>query len=137
MTERPVATSQASTAELITRASEDVSRLIRDEMRLAKADLAATGKQVGVGAGLFGAAGTLGLLGLGALVAAAILGLATTLEPWQSALVVAGGLFLVAAISALTGRVKVRNTAVVPRERVESIKADVAAVTDRGEEGQR
>lgn len=137
MTERPVATSQASTAELITRASEDVSRLIRDEMRLAKADLAATGKQVGVGAGLFGAAGTLGLLGLGALVAAAILGLATTLEPWQSALVVAGGLLLLAAISALTGRVKVRNTAVVPRERVESLKADVAAVTDRGEEGQQ
>lgn len=51
MTEQPVATSQASTGDLITRASEDVSRLIRNEMQLAKADLAAAGKQAGVGAG--------------------------------------------------------------------------------------
>jgi len=80
MTGPRVPTSQASTGELISQATADISTLIRDEIQLAKKDLATSGKRLGVGAGLFGVAGTLALYGLGALIAAGILGIAEALD---------------------------------------------------------
>ena len=61
---RPVA--EQSTAELVQRASEQVSRLVRDELALAKAELAEKGKHAGIGIGLFGGGGALALYGIGA-----------------------------------------------------------------------
>jgi hypothetical protein len=62
-------------------------------------------------------------------VAAAVLGLATTVEPWLAAVIVAAVLFVVAAIVALTGRKTVAQGAPpVPSGAIESTKADVAAV---------
>ena len=57
---RPVA--DQSTAELVQRASEQLSKLVRDEIALAKAELAEKGKHAGIGVGLFGAAGVLAVL---------------------------------------------------------------------------
>ena len=62
-------------AELVKQLSEQTSRLARQEVELAKAELAVKGKRAGVGAGMFGGAGVFGFYALGALVAAAILGL--------------------------------------------------------------
>ena len=127
MTDQRIPTTQASTGELIAQATEDISTLIRDEMELAKRDLAASGKRLGVGVGMFGAAGTLALYGLGALVAAAILGVAEALDAWLAALIVGAGLFVVAGLAALIGKIRVSRAADAPRDRVESVKADVAA----------
>ncbi len=127
MTGPDVQTSQASTGQLIAQATEDVSTLIRNEIQLAKKDLATSGKRLGVGAGLFGVAGTLALYGLGALVAAGILGIAEALDAWLAALIVGGGLFVLAGLAALVGKMRVSKVAEAPRERVESVKADVAA----------
>ncbi|MEV7397978.1 phage holin family protein [Aeromicrobium sp. NPDC092404] len=132
MTPPRVPTSQASTGELIAQASDDISTLIRSEIQLAKQDLATSGKRLGVGAGLFGFAGTLALYGLGALVAAGIIGIAEALDAWLAALIVAGGLFVVAGIAALIGKARVSRVAKGPRERVESVKADVAAARPGG-----
>lgn len=126
MSEPRVPTSEASTSQLVTQATEDISRLIRDEMALAKEDLAATGKRVGIGVGLFGTAGTFALYGLGALVAAAILGVGTALDPWLSALIVAVALFVVAGIAALIGKSSISKASSRPQARVESVKTDVA-----------
>jgi hypothetical protein len=127
VTEPRVPTSQASTGELIAQATADISTLIRDEIELAKKDLATSGKRLGIGAGMFGAAGTLALYGLGALVAAAILGIGEALDAWLAALIVGGALFILAGIAALVGKTRVSRVAEAPRERVESVKADVAA----------
>lgn len=127
MTGPRVPTSQASTGELISQATADISTLIRDEIQLAKKDLATSGKRLGVGAGLFGVAGTLALYGLGALIAAGILGIAEALDAWLAALIVGGGLFVLAGLAALIGKMRVSRVAEAPRERVESVKADVAA----------
>ncbi|MEJ7634688.1 phage holin family protein [Aeromicrobium sp.] len=127
MTDRRPPTSQASTGQLIAQATDDISTLIRDELRLAKLDLAESGKRLGVGVGMFGVAGTLALGGLGALIATAILALAQTLDPWLSALIVAAALFVVAGLAALIGKVRVSKVAEPPHDRVESVKADVAA----------
>lgn len=118
---------EASTGRLIAQATDDISTLIRAEMQLAKDDLAQAGKRVGVGAGLFGAAGFIALYGLGVLISAAVLGLANVTEPWLAALVVAVVLFVVAGIAALVGKSSVSKAGQAPAARKESVQADVAA----------
>src|ERR687890_1579181 len=90
--------------ELVQDLSRQTSALIRQEMRLAQAELTEKGRHAGKGAGMFGGAGLVALYGVGALVAAAILGLATVLEPWIAAAAIGAGLLLVAGILALTGK---------------------------------
>ncbi|MGJ9413953.1 phage holin family protein [Aeromicrobium sp. CF4.19] len=117
---------EPSTGELITRASDDISAVVRAEIALAKNDLQQSGKRLGLGAGLFGVAGILSLYGVGALLAAAILALAGPLAPWLAALIVAGSLFLVSGIAALVGKTNVSHVADAPKERVESVQEDIA-----------
>jgi hypothetical protein len=68
-----------SVADLVRQVTELVPQLVRAELALAKAELAEKGKRAGLGAGLLGAGGALALYGLGALSAAAVLGLAEAL----------------------------------------------------------
>ena len=89
------------------RATEQVSRLVRDELALARAELTQKGKHAGIGIGLFGGGGALAFFGLGALVATAILLLDLVLPAWAAALIVAVALFLVAGILALVGKKQV------------------------------
>jgi hypothetical protein len=46
-----------STGELVKMMSEQVSVLIRDELKLAKLEMTSKGKQAALGAGMFGASG--------------------------------------------------------------------------------
>jgi VIT1/CCC1 family predicted Fe2+/Mn2+ transporter len=104
----------ASTADLVKALSEQTSRLVRDEMRLAQAELKDKGKSAGIGAGMFGGAGMVTFLGVATLVAAAVLGLSEALPAWGAALIVAAALLLVGAGLALAGRARVRR-AVPPK----------------------
>ncbi|MDG4788335.1 phage holin family protein [Micromonospora sp. WMMD1102] len=133
---RPVA--EQSTAELVQRAAEQVSRLVRDELALARIELAEKGRHAGIGVGLFGGGGVLALYGLGVLVAAGVLALALVIPAWAAALVVAVLLFAVAGILALVGRQRVRRAAPpMPKTTADSLRADVRTVTsavrDRGQ----
>ncbi|MBO4209349.1 phage holin family protein [Micromonospora echinofusca] len=128
---------EASTAELVQRATEQVTRLIRDELALARAELAEKGRHAGKGVGLFGGGGALALYGLGVLIAAAVLLLASVLPAWVAALIVAVVLFLVAGVLALAGKKQVSQAVPpTPQETVRSVRADMdtvtAAVRDRG-----
>lgn len=118
--------SEASLAELIKQLSETSSRLARQEVELAKAELAYKGKRAGMGAGMFGGAGVFGFYGLGALIAAAILALATAMTAWLAALIIAVVLAAIAGVLALQGKTKVQQaTPPVPEEATESVKEDV------------
>ena len=109
--------------------SEQTSALVRSEVELAKAELAAKGKAAGIGAGMFGAAGILGLFGLGVLIATAILALALVLPAWAAALIVGVVLLVVAGIVALVGKGKVSQaTPAAPERAVEGVKQDVATI---------
>ena len=50
-----------SLGELLKQLSEQTTRLVHQELELAKAELQQKGKQAGMGAGMFGGAGALGL----------------------------------------------------------------------------
>ena len=130
-------TDHQSTAELVQRASEQITRLVRDEIALAKAELAEKGKHAGVGVGLFGGAGLLVVYGVGAMFATLIIVLDLFLPLWLAALIVTVVLFVVAGILALLGKNQVtKAVSTEPTEAVASVKADVDevkhAVKDRG-----
>ncbi|WP_028642395.1 phage holin family protein [Nocardioides sp. URHA0020] len=118
-----------STGDLVSRLSQDVSRLVRDELRLAQLEVSGKAKKAGVGAGLLGGAGVIALYGLGVLITTAILALALAMPAWLAALIVGVVLLVVAGIAALIGKKRVAAAAPpVPERAVESIKQDVDAV---------
>lgn len=122
----------ASTAQLLGDLTDQVTRLVRDEVRLAQAEITAKAKRFGLGAGLFGGAGLMALLGLNALVTAVILAVAAALPGWLAAIILAAVLFMVAAVLALIGKKDVQQAAPpLPTETIESVKTDVATVKER------
>lgn len=125
-----------SVAELLTRLSEQSTRLIRDELELAKVEITDKVRHAGVGAGMFGAAGVLAWFGLGALIATAILALSLALPAWLAALVVTVVVFAAAGVAALAGRRQVQEAAPpVPRETIDSVERDVAEVKEASHHG--
>jgi membrane protein len=120
-----------SVAELLGLLSQQTQTLVRDEIRLAMLELQRKGKRAGIGAGLVGGSGVVALYGVAALAAAGILGLATVVDGWLAALIVAGALFALAAVLALTGKSEIRQAVPpVPEEAIESAKQDVEAVKE-------
>lgn len=121
----------ASTGELISRLSEQTSTLIRDEMRLAQAEMTAKAKHAGTGLGMFGAGGLLAFFGIAGLVTTAILALALVLPAWASALIVTVVLFIAAAVVSLMGKKQVEQaTPAAPERTVANVKQDVAEVKE-------
>jgi len=115
-----------STGNLVKQLSEQTSTLVRQELDLAKAELAEKGKTAGVGAGMLGGAGVAGLLALGALTATLILLLAEAMDAWVAALILTVVWTAAAGVLALTGRDRVREgMPPAPEQTVESVKEDV------------
>jgi MFS family permease len=123
--------------ELLKDLSDQTSRLIRSEMELARAELTEKGKRAGIGAGMFGAAGVLGLYAVGALTACFIALLATAVDHlWLAALIVAAVYAAVAGVLALTGKSQVEQaTPPVPEQTTESVKEDVQWAKNRAQAG--
>ncbi|MFF4398693.1 phage holin family protein [Streptomyces sp. NPDC001480] len=115
--------------ELVQRASEQLTELVRGELRLAQAEMKEKGKRYGKGGGLFGGAGIVGFLTLQALVATVIAALAVPLPVWAAALIVTAALGVITAVMALTGKKQVDQAAPpAPEQTIENVKADVAEI---------
>ncbi|MEV5079166.1 phage holin family protein [Streptomyces sp. NPDC056159] len=121
-----------SVGELVHRATEQLSQLVRQEMALAKLELTEKGRRMGRGGGLLGAAGAVGYVGLIVLAGAATAALSLALPVWSAALIVAAVLFVVAGVLAVVGRAQLRRAAPpTPQEMLGSVKADVEAIKER------
>jgi MFS family permease len=112
--------------DLVKQLAEQTSTLVRQEVELAKAEVAQKGRQAGKGAGLIGAAAVIGLLAAGALTAFLIMLLDGALANWLAALIVGVVFGAIAAVLALQGRNRIRAaTPAVPQQTVETVKEDV------------
>ena len=124
--------------QLFKELSNDLSTLIRQELRLAQAEMTEKGKQLGVGAGMFGGAGVIGLLALGSLTACLIAALATAMETWLAALIVTVVYAAIGGALALKGRDRVTEAAPpAPEQTIETIQEDVAWAKTRLSSGSR
>ncbi|MET7743490.1 phage holin family protein [Streptomyces sp. NPDC005385] len=115
--------------ELVQQASQQLTELVRGELRLAQAEMQEKGRRYGRSGGLFGGAGVVGFLMLEALVVTAIAALAVPLPVWAAALIVTAVLGVVAAVLALNGKKQVHRAAPPkPEQAIENVKADVAEI---------
>ncbi|MDJ0386047.1 phage holin family protein [Streptomyces sp. G-G2] len=130
-TEQRAATDD-SVGVLVSRASQQISELVREEMQLARAEMTQKGKRFGSGGGLLGGAGLLGILAAQALVVTGIAALALVLPVWASALIVTAVLAVTAAVLALSGKKQIAKAGTpAPQQTIDSVKADVAEIKER------
>jgi len=123
---------EPSAGELIKLMSEQVSTLVRDELKLAQLEMTRKGKQAGIGVGLFGGSGLIALYGIGCLIACAVIGISREVSPWLAALIVGAALLAVAGIAALIGKSRLQKaTPPVPQEAMHSVKTDVDEIKER------
>jgi Putative Actinobacterial Holin-X, holin superfamily III len=121
-----------STGELVTIMSEQVSVLIRDEMKLARLEMASKGKQAAVGAGMFGGSGVVAVYGVGCLLACAIIAISGVVAAWLAALIVGAALLAASGGAALLGRRRLQKAAPpVPEQAVAGVKADIEEIKER------
>ena len=121
-----------STGELVKQLSEQVTMLIRDELKLAQVEMTRKGKQAGVGAGLLGGSGLVALYGAGCLIACAIIAISGVVAAWLAALIVGAALLAIATIAARIGKGRLQKaTPPVPGQTVDSIKTDVEEIKER------
>ena len=117
---------EQSMGELFKQLSDDMSKLVRQELKLAQAEMTEKGKKAGIGVGMFGAAGIVGMLALLTLTACLVAALATGMDVWLAALIVTVVYAAVAGGLALTGKQRVAEaTPPVPEQTVETVKEDV------------
>jgi len=127
-----LAEAEPSVGELVTSALDDMSRLVKHELELAKAELTFSVKNGGLAAGLFGAAAFLLLLGVIMLsVAVAYLIHLTGLDLAWCFLIVWGAYTGLAAILAFIGWTRVKFVR-PPKRAIEQAKETKAALTSRG-----
>jgi uncharacterized membrane protein YqjE len=120
---------EQSTSDLVRQAAAQVSTLVRDELALAKAELAEKGKPAGLGGGLFGGAAVLALYGLGLLLALGVVLLDLVWPLWLAVLVVMLVVFAAAGVAALIGKQQVKSAAPpLPSDAIAGVEADVQTV---------
>jgi len=128
---RTAGETQEPVSDLVQRASHQLSQLVRDEMRLAQAEMTEKGKRYGKGGGLFGGAGLGGVLTLQALVATGIAALSLVMDVWAAALIVTGVLAAVTAVMAALGKQQFsKGSPPTPERTMDRVKADVAAIKE-------
>ena len=113
--------------ELLRQLADQTGLLVRQEMQLARSEMAEKAKEAGAGAGMFGGAGLFGLGAFAALTVAIIWAIvAAGLAIWAAALIVAVLYAIVAAVLGMSGKKKFEQAAPpVPQETIDSVKETV------------
>ena len=121
-----------SVGELVKRMTEQVSELIRDELKLAQVEMTTKGKHAAAGAGMFGISGVVAFYGVGCLLACAIIAISGVVSAWLASLIIGAALMAVAGVMALLGKGRVNQaTPPMPEQAVAGIKADVEESKER------
>ena len=121
-----------SAGDLVRQLSEQVSRLVRDEMKLARLEMTRKGRQASAGVGMLTGGGLLALYAVACLLACAIIALSGVITAWLAALIVGAALLAASAVAALLGKGWLRAAAPpVPEQAVGSVRADVEEIRER------
>ena len=117
---------EESMGALFKQLSDELSTLVRQELKLAQAEMTEKGKKAGVGIGMFGGAGVITFLALQALTACLVALLATAMDVWIAALIITVVYAAGAGLLALSGKKQVSEAIPpVPEQAAETLKEDV------------
>lgn len=126
--EQPTTNGERSIGQLVADLSADVSSIFRSEIELAKVEIKHDVTHAGKGAGMFVGAAVFGAYGFGLLLLGLAWVIAIWLPVWAGLLIVAGVLFLVAAILGLMGKGQVTKVKGKPQKAIDNAQQTVAAV---------
>jgi hypothetical protein len=115
---------ESSVGELIGNISDDLSRLFRQELELAKAEVKQEAGKAGRAAGMLGGAGFAGYMAVVLLSFAVVFGLANVMDAGWAALIVAVVWAVAGAVLYAAGRRRLQSVDPVPRRTVDTIKED-------------
>ena len=122
--------------ELVKDLADQTSTLVRQEIKLAQAEVTQKGKLAGKGAGMLAGAAVTGLLALGALTALLIIVLDSFMALWLAVLIVTLLWAAVAAVLAMAGRKALQSATPPAPQTVETVKEDIQwAKTQTGSAG--
>jgi VIT1/CCC1 family predicted Fe2+/Mn2+ transporter len=117
---------------------DEIAMLIRQELALAKAEMAEKSRPAVASAGMFGAGALLGLVAFGAITAAIIAALALVMPVWLAALIVSVVYGAVAGVMAMTGKKTLQEAGpLVPEQTAQSVKEDIEWAKTRARSGMR
>ena len=114
--------------QLVADATDDVSTIVRSEIALAKAEIAADAKKAAAGAGMFAAAGFVALLGLIFLFHTVVAVIDIWLPEWAGYLITTALLFAVAGILALVGKNNIAKINGKPERTIKNAQDTVTAL---------
>jgi uncharacterized membrane protein YqjE len=114
-----------SLGELLGEITSDLSKLMRQEVDLAKVELKEEASKAGQAGGMLGGAGALGYLTLVFLALALMFALDAVMPTGWAALIVAVLLGAVTAVLFVVGRNKLKAVNPKPERTVETVKEDV------------
>ena len=125
--------------ELLRELGDEISTLVRQEIALAKVEIAEKTKPAVASAGMFGGTALLGLGAFGAFTAFLIAGItALGLHVWLSALIVTVVYGAVAYVLAQTGKKKLHEAApLIPEQTAQTVKEDIEWAKTRAKSGAR
>jgi VIT1/CCC1 family predicted Fe2+/Mn2+ transporter len=117
--ERPI-------GEVAKNLTSDLSLLLRQEIELAKAEMAQKARTAAPGLGMFGGAGVVVLCAAGALTAFLVLVFSLFLPDWAAALIVGVAMAAVAFVLIGKGKERIADAGKpVPEQTIETVKEDV------------
>ena len=129
MTSQQDDAAERTLGQLVAEATQDISSIVRSEVALAKAEMAADAKKAGLGVGMFATAGVFAFLALILLLIAAAYGLvALGLSPWLAFLIVAVVLLIIGAVLVLVGKRSIDSVQGKPERAIKSTQETIAAV---------
>jgi len=115
---------ETSVGELIGNISDDLSRLFRQEVELAKAEVKQEATKAGKAAGMLGGAAFAGYLAVVLLSFALVFALSNIMDAGWAALIVAVLWAAIGAALFASGRAKLKTVDPMPRRTVDTIKED-------------
>ena len=123
---------ERSLGDLFAELASETTTLLRQEVKLAKAEMTQSATEAGRGVAVLVAGGAVAYAGFLALLAAAVIGLwQAGLEPWVAALIVGAVVAVIGIILVLRAKESLSASNRAPRRTVRTIKEDTAWVKEQ------
>jgi hypothetical protein len=116
---------------LLRRLTDELATLLRQELSLAAAEVARSMRTLLAGAASIAVGGAVLYAGILALLAAAVLGLATVLHPWLGALVIGAAVTVIGIVLVTIGIRSLDPSTLKPSRTTESLRKDKDVITRR------
>ncbi|HEX3464359.1 MAG TPA: phage holin family protein [Candidatus Elarobacter sp.] len=123
---------------LLRELGDEIATLVRQEIELAKVEIAEKAKPAVVSVGMFGGTALFALGAFGALTAFLIALIALATPVWAAALIVTVVYGIVAGVLAMTGKKKMQEAApLIPEQTAQTVKEDIEWAKTRAKSGAR